>query len=1065
MKTNLRFNQGSGENITFAKDFSYSGNNATLTGNVLNATFGIFQDGGYIFNGTGGLGTLSSNIVLNGTSGWTVSFFATLKDSTTTVVSSAFGKQYNGFTDYLRFAPNLNRFDIEFATTGTNYPLNINSSSSFVETALHHYVLTSQSHNATHDNLTVYVDGVITSGVLYNKDLFNLQVVGAGNGLATMNGTMDEFIVWNKTLTNADVIALRGYYAGDCRGEIVEDCKVYSSFTMPRSTYNFNDTNLNGVFSLQTGGVTIDCNGSTIYGNFTNQSIGMNVENYSDVKLNNCIFANYTFGSVFNNAERVTVTNSTFINNIYGSNVRTTSHDAHFENVSFKDSHHNGLRVSNSERLNVTNSLFDNTNYPLWDEIYTNGDVAFIYGDSSASNGKYWNNIFRNARTNFLRLAGNDNIVDDNTFTGYASLEGANSTHTYRLIFGNSGTRNNFTNNVLRIGQYSFMIYGSAKDWYIANNEMYSLDIGARLGGVRTIFINNNIHDVTNGLDTYCLGIKVVDGVNVSIINNSISGMCTGIWTKGSNDTIIGDNVLTSLTDSEKQSLNVYDSFDPNACIRFTTTYKSWRTEGLEHTPPANDTVLAQYRNYGANVYNNTCNNFDLLLWTEGSYNIVHDFQDVVNYSFEFPIWLYEPETMFIRSNFSYLKSYNGHSWQGLPEGFSDTFLKGYRGRYYFEYTIYNGALTFKNINNSVYYTNHPQYFSIFGINNPLAYFSNLLTKYLGDFDNESLNPFVTFYYFPNYSVIEGVQRHNDPITVTNIDKFHRKIYSTLNGTIRTNVSLLYFYNNFEVAYPNFTTEKKQVSNYSWFELDIQPGYTYLNAPKYSDTRIITDDPLYIAYTDMCSNSMVPYKYSSETGCNGYGGDNCAGLIDSLTSNYKYTLLYQNYNSNNPPWADTQKSCLIKGVRNNDPTKVILIQAWRVTGNGGQFCSIQNQWNWFVYRYDPTYNNTNLTDSTYRDDLPYYDFPCEITDSTIQHGNQYFPNFFTFDFTKAVYIVLMVLYLILVVFLVWARKTTYAAVMLLFLAFVFLFSNIGFLWFIIALIGGLFLLLAGKKIF
>lgn len=239
------------------------------------------------------------------------------------------------------------------------------------------------------------------------------------------------------------------------------------------------------------------------------------------------------------------------------------------------------------------------------------------------------------------------------------------------------------------------------------------------------------------------------------------------------------------------------------------------------------------------------------------------------------------------------------------------------------------------------------------------------------------------------------------------------------------------------------------------------------NFPQIVQTRVSVNNSqgdTISAHSDVCGDPLSSFIYTFESGCTGYRGVSCS---DSMFSNvYTYNLLAEDYNENNPNWADPDKSCLFYGQKKNDPSDKIIVQAWRVADNGGQFCTIQQEWDWYVYKINNSYVDSNLSSPYFLNDGNYYEFACEddSDDTNSGFGNK-FPNLFTIDFSQPIYMILLILIIILIAVLSYFRQFVYAAVLTIFLAFIFLFSGINLLIVIITILGGFALLFLGKKIF
>ena len=154
-----------------------------------------------------------------------------------------------------------------------------------------------------------------------------------------MNGSLDEVIVWNRSLSNSEVHQLYGRYnyAINC-SYVYLGMQLDSSTTLCNGTYNLNSSYSKSAIYIVSDNVSVDLNESIIYGNLTDECDGIytnklnaiiqngNMYNYDVIigtsSANGLRIANMTFGNMSEYALRPYRTNDSVIEN---SNFTTNS--------------------------------------------------------------------------------------------------------------------------------------------------------------------------------------------------------------------------------------------------------------------------------------------------------------------------------------------------------------------------------------------------------------------------------------------------------------------------------------------------------------------------------------------------------------------------------------------------------------------------------------------------------------------------------------------------------------------------------------------------------------------
>ncbi len=85
------------------------------------------------------------------------------------------------------------------------------------------------------------------------------------------------------------IVLSLGVSGVSCTSTPVEDCTVDANLQFEADgIFTLNDTNGNGAIIIGANDVTLDCNGSTIKGNFTGSSVGIYQNFKTNVTIKNC---------------------------------------------------------------------------------------------------------------------------------------------------------------------------------------------------------------------------------------------------------------------------------------------------------------------------------------------------------------------------------------------------------------------------------------------------------------------------------------------------------------------------------------------------------------------------------------------------------------------------------------------------------------------------------------------------------------------------------------------------------------------------------------------------------
>ncbi len=416
------------------------------------------------------------------------------------------------------------------------------------------------------------------------------NTTGVSNGtnslittLGSDNTTVGE--TWNCTVRTFD-----GLYYSDYTSATKTIIAPTSCGDIYNDTTLVIDVNVNGTcFTILNNSITLDCAGYSITGNET--GIGINVTNYSNIKLKNCNVVNFSYGVYLSNSSNVTWVNNTLSSNIdYGlysntvnlysssnlimggtqnflvdnTNISVLSSDLYIRNnVNF---------TINRSTINVTNFYFqNNANVSIVDS------VVYMIDDSSESDGNAQLTITNSIFSNSLEFDENTTI-NANNGTFYSILSRANSTtyfnnsdftvaSTYSVfvyedstnIFDNSQiTRGKFMgNSINRLTNTNF-----SQEFDFEGGGLNITNLSYVVPGTNRIYsLSNNFEvNITNS-DLYYISVYLTSNdsyvTNTNISYLSISG---GSVSNNIQTIIVQDATVVSSSANTIQSSNLGDA-------------------------------------------------------------------------------------------------------------------------------------------------------------------------------------------------------------------------------------------------------------------------------------------------------------------------------------------------------------------------------------------------------------------------------------------------------------------------------------------------------------------------
>ncbi len=214
------FNNKTGENESYFKDFSINSNNAT-TATSENLTYNEAGKimGGLNSYGTSGIAKAYTNTTnalnISNTSGFTIAFWINARNSVNggpqqgimTTDNFGPGNGAEGFYIKEQGAPPFGtNYDLKYTIGGSNpeetYTGNLNINQWY-------HVVLKYSDSVTDGNTSLYIDGLnVYNGTFLvpNVSINSNLLLGLGNPTGTtFNGTIDEVAIWNQSLSDSEI--------------------------------------------------------------------------------------------------------------------------------------------------------------------------------------------------------------------------------------------------------------------------------------------------------------------------------------------------------------------------------------------------------------------------------------------------------------------------------------------------------------------------------------------------------------------------------------------------------------------------------------------------------------------------------------------------------------------------------------------------------------------------------------------------------------------------------------------------------------------------------------------
>ena len=795
-----------GENDTHVYDFSNSHLfNATVMGGALfNTTGGYLRDGSFEFDGnTNNKAIRHLNREIDATRG-TISFWFIRRGPLVSYwlfsyVNSTYTDSYEmtwSGTNKLTLGAEIGNVQ-QIGTTGLTSATTLTANTWYYTTVV---------YNGT-DTL-LYLNGNLensTSGGVFLKNISmttsDLLLGIRNDNTADFNGSIDDFVVYNRSLTSQEIKDNYNYYVEECGRNPTDGCSYSESAVMNKLTYYLNGSGSSSeAMDITASNLVIDCNGSTFISNSTTWSSGtgntaFRSYNNNNVTLKNCNFENYNVPITLKFIDGLYIYNSTFRNSYYHIYIFDDVNNTIIENNTFFNVSFSSIFTSAPPGYDRTGiSILNNNFSEQCDRTIrisrhsTQKDIRNVI----VKNNYVYSTCAFNSMIPFKFDGVDGAVIENNSFYGdsggsqidiaiqLGTTNNTNISHNYiyDYVWGieATGVSTNYNNNLR-----------------IFNNTHQLNDIAVFLKLVRGFNIyDNQFINSTNNLDAYDSSIVLSNSSNGNIFRNNFSEVATyGIWGTVVNGINISSNTFDSIPLSSRGSYQANDRGDVPSAIAIAQMYKSI-PQINDSGQPNNITFVGTLDSDNITISDNTYDSdTQVYLLLQGVSNVTHDTLNYWYVKTQPHINLQDPIEYFISNNFNNLSSQSIVSgYAQYFNGFSSYIRYTYRNRGDLVAQITKNHEIYTNVNNTQNYT-----ISIFNKSNSLIYFSNnsVACSNINSCDgniNITLPPNNSSYVLDNFNLTEGVSREYSPMTVVGTETSNSKSYiinstlaDTVNGT------------------------------------------------------------------------------------------------------------------------------------------------------------------------------------------------------------------------------------------------------------------------------------------
>jgi len=743
-----------GENDTHVYDFSGKGNNGTVIGGaVWNSSGGYLGDGAFEFDGVNDYIHVSDSEELSPWNNGNVSTFSMWIK--TNVDESSDG----GNGQYIFAKGSGGNYEYQLTRTNSTYDKKIVFTTYNLGATVTKPITLKQGYS---DNvwykIDLVLDGTKTNAYLNGVYVGQTDIALSGNGATNLlvgqrtsagffNGTIDDFVIYNRTLSPEEIWQnYQNYQDGACLSSLnLGQTLVYNTTLCPGLSINLNSTGSANALVVGSNDLTLDCQGSRIHGNYTSTGTtnrGIFNGQYINTIIKNCTFEDYYLGIYTRNTKNQYYSNINFINS-FGLDFDNVSDSYMINSTSF-----NGTIFSGEESFGRNNNLtFDNLN------------CTFSNITRNTGNSECFGNI------------GNNGILKNSYFYDFNRITAKGENNTYENLYLHN-SYDIYGRGIVITGTYPSAL--TTNNLTFRNIYIENVDMGIAIQNVSNVLFDNlTIYNATKNTDYYDVGFhNPYSSINVTIQNSKFLNFgSTGILLRQANDFILNNitcyNTLDILN-GHYDCTGASCQSEPVTCIFIEQSYKGFMPIGW--VGGANITGARQHTSYNINIKNINSTNIPVKLKNQGGINITFDnsITDNTWYKrFGIPTWS-DPEEFYIDNSFEYPYTIlNNEYYPYLFSGptyhpvINYTFKKN-QYEYYQNIYDYNLAqLNYDNItqlfNKSsalIYNTNG----SIYGSSNIQDNDGNI---------NITLPPNNASYVLDNFNLTEGITRENSPLWIS----------------------------------------------------------------------------------------------------------------------------------------------------------------------------------------------------------------------------------------------------------------------------------------------------------
>lgn len=522
-------NSSAGENLTKIYDWSGNNNNGTTNVSNYNQSGGFLQDGAYNFNTSEAASIIvNDSPTLNLTNNFSISLWVYYNTSSSTA-----------FILSKRSAAN-NRYELAISTSAQIFFSLGNGTTSSDTTSPTNALSRNAWHMITatfgNNQTNLYLDGGLVGTNTFNATVAsgNTQLyIGSRAGIAGtfFNGSIDEVILYNRTLSNTEIQNLFIQYNG-----------CFTPYNGVVYTQTFEITWCNGIyyFNVSSGGaavtitgtnMTLNMNGSTLVGNWTNETTptsyairisgnqntikngiinsffqGIQIDSYNQTNITNNTINKTRIALRIASTYNTSITSNTFYNTSYGSIY--SSQPSYNTKIGYNIFSHHDRRAMTFE-----------TGGDLYDaDIYNNRIVNYT-GDIPAGTTSYINNYLR----------GNNITIRSNYAESSTTSDVYYSPGYDTAVFSmDSITNSSYINNSVRFSGYGMRCSNCTNILY-AGNIINDSDEGLRVTNSRNLTVfNNYLTNITANYDGYDLGMDIRGTNTINIYNNTFTKVGQG---------------------------------------------------------------------------------------------------------------------------------------------------------------------------------------------------------------------------------------------------------------------------------------------------------------------------------------------------------------------------------------------------------------------------------------------------------------------------------------------------------------------------------------------------------